>query len=74
MSTVSHGNNTSVSNALVGSILAAATIFTITAVEDLVTAVVSSLLGDTGFASDTPLMDAGFDSLSATDLVQQLGA
>lgn len=42
-------------------------------VKNIVTSVVSSLLGDLHVASDTPLMDAGVDSLSAAELVQQLG-
>lgn len=46
--------------------------FTIEAVENLVTSVVSSMLGETDIGSDTPLMDAGVDSLSAAELVQRL--
>ena len=30
------------------------------------------MLGDTNVARDTPLMDAGIDSLAAAELVQQL--
>ena len=37
------------------------------------TSVVFSLLGDVHISSDAPLMDAGVDSLSATELVGQLG-
>ena len=38
-------------------------------VENMVSSVVLSLLGDMNVASDTPLMDAGIDSLAATELV-----
>lgn len=38
-------------------------------VESLVTSVVVLLLGDVNVSRDAPLMDAGVDSLSATELV-----
>jgi len=38
-----------------------------------VASVVSSMLGEANIGSDTPLMDAGVDSLSAAELVRQLG-
>lgn len=42
-------------------------------VERMVTSVVVLLLDDVNISSDAPLMDAGVDSLSATELVQHLG-
>ena len=41
-------------------------------VENIVTSAVLSILGAVNVFSYTPLMDAGVDSLSATELVQQL--
>ena len=43
------------------------------AVESIVTSVVVLLLGGVNISSNAPLMDAGVDSLSATELVEQLG-
>ena len=41
--------------------------------EDVIASIVSSMLGDTNVARDTPFIDAGIDSLTATELAQQLG-
>jgi len=38
--------------------------------ENIVTSIVLTLLGDVHVSSDTPLMDAGVDSISSTELVQ----